>query len=135
MEHCEDSLSLWSRRQRVVTSLIKADADVHSPRVVERAGYCGTWVVQWILDAGADVRQHKALSPVFWTAMRGYTKAVKLLLDAGADVNACGKSGSPHFIASTFNTINVMMLLVKGGGKKVRPSVFIKRMALLKGPR
>ena len=53
-------------------------------------------VVSYLLSRGAQIEDHDShgRTPLMWASMRGHLYTVKILLEAGADINATSKWGS-----------------------------------------
>ena len=87
-------------------------------------------LLQSLIDKGADVNAqgYNGLTPLHWAAFRGGFKVAKLLLDHGADINACDKYSGPIGPASISGTVlqvaidlgpneGMAKLLVENGAK------------------
>ena len=58
--------------------------------------------MRWLQIAGVNVNPHGAPPPLMLAAREGRVNAVRFLLDQGADVNACDKSGNTALAEATY---------------------------------
>src|SRR5579871_1076747 len=89
-----------------------------------------------LLDRGADVnmRDDRGLTPLHWAVARGNPAVVDILLENGADTNACsldgsdgrthtGMEGAPLMVAVNCRNIGLVRELLKHGADANRRSV------------
>lgn len=78
-------------------------------------------LIEELIDAGADVNSYdddgdNALSALYIASQEGATKIVKLLIDAGANINDGGKEKIPPlYIACQNNHLQIAKLLIDAG--------------------
>jgi hypothetical protein len=88
--------------------LLKHGADINAQPGVDHASF--------ILGGGR--------SALMWAAYRGDSAAMRLLIDAGADVNAPGMLGSPLSQAAWADHTEAARLLIEHGAKPNQPDPF-----------
>lgn len=73
--------------------------------------------VRRLIRLGVDVsaKDKSGQSPLAWAVSLGHADVVQLLLEAGADANARGESGTVLMYASFNGDADVVALLLKGG--------------------
>jgi ankyrin repeat protein len=74
---------------------------------------------RWIdLHLGSDLYQRSWQSgertPLYWASEKGYTEIVKLLIERGADVNACDEFGETPLHRASYNGyLEIASILIK----------------------
>jgi hypothetical protein len=92
------------------------------------------------LDLGADVNtrsESNGYTPLIWASSRGHTEAVRLLLEAGADVDLEANDGQTALMrAADYGHAEVVELLLKSGADvntQNKNGITAMRLATLKG--
>ena len=92
------------------------------------------------LDLGADVNaqsENNGYTPLIWASSRGHTETVRLLLEAGADVNLTANDGQTALMrAADYGHAEVVELLLKSGADvnaQNENGITAMKLATLKG--
>jgi ankyrin repeat protein len=93
-------------------------------------------LVQYLLDAGADVNQHATnafkVAPIHAAVSNGDIEIVKMLIERGADVNARQQNGfTPLHGAAAAKRADLVQLLLAHGADSDAVTADGQRVALL----
>jgi len=127
----ESSRSPAGARAETLQSLLTAGADV---RARDREGRTALiWAIKgtpssksdpqliaMLIEAGSELEAHdrEGGTPLVYAAVRGDTKSARLLVDAGADVNARMGSLSSLDIALRYGHSEIVTLLLRAGARR-----------------
>jgi len=92
-----------------------------------------TNIVQWILNAGADVnaKDHYGWTALMFASNRCHNACVKLLLDNGADVNAKSNAGWTVLMDASYYGHEACVRLLLANGADVNAKTNIEQTALM----
>jgi len=108
-------------REDIMRDLSALSKDELDKQLIRASEHGLTNIVQWIIDAGANVNAKNNIggTPLMIASQYGHEVCVKLLLDVGADVNAKNKDGwTALMFASRYGHKDVVELLKKHGATK-----------------
>ena len=112
--HAEDNNDQY---QELLDALKKAQQE--QPPLITASSTGDIARVRSLLKEGADIESRNVMSgstPLMEAAARGYYEISVLLIDSGADVNACDKhGGTPILAAANSGKIDILKLLIKNG--------------------
>ena len=108
-------------RDDIIRDLKTLSKDELGKQLINASEQGLTNIVQWIIDAGADVNTQNQLgrTPLMRASYYGHEACVKLLLDADADVNTKDNGGCTALMwASYYGHKDIIELLRKYGAKE-----------------
>jgi len=107
-------------KEDIIRDLSTLSKDELSEQLIKASALGLTSIVQWIIDAGADVNTQNRVgwTPLIFASYNGHKDVVKLLLDNGADVNAKTNIGLTALMWASHNGHKDVVKLLKKYGAK-----------------